>query len=124
MKDKSVENRSHSRINKRIRFEINTNNSTVVAETINLSSSGASCLVDKHISFMTRLRINLPLVCDKKGNKVEDVECYGVVVRVDKNPSQPDVSETYNMAIFFNEIEDSAKTKISNFIEKYKSIHS
>ena len=124
MDNESVENRSHLRINKRIRFEINTNNSTVVAETINLSCSGASCLIDKHISFMTKLRINLPLVSDKKGNKVENVECYGVVVRVDKNTSQPDTSETYNVAIFFNEIEDSAKTKILNFIETYKSTHS
>lgn len=114
-----VENRKHPRINRRIPFKLETENSSIIAETINLSCIGAYCLASKPIPFMTNLKIafELPDHEHKKGTK--HVECNGVVVRVEKEVSKAKTRNAYNIAIFFNEIEKSEKEKIATFIEMH-----
>ncbi len=109
------ERRKYARIDKRLKLEVkNHEDSVVIAETINLSASGAYCMVNKTISLMTSLRIVLPLIYGNKKHQVEYAECEGVVVRVEEVSHEAGL---YNIAIFFNEIHESERQKIVNFIE-------
>ncbi len=115
----SGENRRHPRIKRRIQFKLKARDFVVVTETINLSCIGAYCQVKENIPFMTRLKIVFALPCSNQKKKDECVECCGVVVRVEKVLSESNANSVlYNIAIFFNEIEESERKKLANFIEK------
>ncbi len=116
---KYVQKRKQPRINKSIQFKIRIKDSTVVAEAINLSCIGAYCRVNKHISFMTKLKIQLPLFHGDQEKGAEYLEFYGVVTRVEKVLSEDNVSNIYNIAIFFNEIDEPEKEKIARFVERH-----
>lgn len=116
-----TEKRSYPRIKKNVKFKIDREDSTIVAETIDLSCIGARCRTNKHISFMTKVKIIFPLSQGKNKKTAENVEFYGVVVRTDKVSSKPDKNDMYKIAIFFNEIEESVKEKIAAFIDKHNS---
>ncbi|MEE9259794.1 MAG: PilZ domain-containing protein [Candidatus Scalindua sediminis] len=116
--NKYVEKRRQPRIKKCISFEIKTNGSTITAESIDLSCIGVNCRVNKYIHVMTNLKIILALPSGDQEKEAEYVECNGVVVRVDKTSSKADVGNIYNMAIYFNEISESVKEKIVNFLKK------
>ncbi len=117
-KNKYVEKRRQPRIKKCINFEIMTDGSTITAESIDLSCIGVNCRVNKYIHVMTNLKIILALPSGDQESGVECVECNGVVVRVDKASSKADVGNTYIMAIYFNEISESVKEKIANFLKR------
>jgi len=110
------EKREYPRISRRLTFEIQTEDAVISAETINLSCSGVCCRVSKHIPPMTNLRIVLALIYDNTATQVEYVECEGMVVRVEAVSSSDSL---YNIAIFFNEIEESEREKIMDFIEAH-----
>ncbi len=116
---KYVEKRRQPRTKKSIQFKIKTDDSTITAESIDLSCIGAYCQVNKYIPSMTSLMIVLALPCGDKESGVEYVECFGVVVRVEKTSSKADEANTYNIAIYFNDIGESEKEKIANFLEKH-----
>ncbi len=116
--NKYVEKRRQPRIKKCINFKIKTNGSIIMAESIDLSCIGVNCRVNKYIHVMTNLKIFLALPCGDQGKEAEYVECNGVVVRVDKASSKADVGNMYNMAIYFNEISESVKEKIANFLKR------
>ncbi len=114
---KFVEKRRQPRIRKCINFEIKPNGSTISAESIDLSCIGVYCQVDKYIPSMTNLKIVIALSCEDQEDGVEYVECNGVVVRVKRILSN-NGGNTHNIAIFFNEIKESEKEKIANFLKK------
>jgi c-di-GMP-binding flagellar brake protein YcgR len=117
-KNKYVEKRRQPRIKKCINFEIKTNGSIIKAESIDLSCIGVNCRVNKYIHVMTNLKIFLALPSGDQEEEAEYVECNGVVVRVDKASSKSDVGNIYVMAIYFNEISESVKEKIANFLKR------
>lgn len=116
---KYTEKRRQPRTKKCINFEIKTNGSIITAESINLSCIGAYCRVDKYIPYMTNLKIDIALPSDNQESGVEYVKCNGVVVRVEEALPEADVGNIYNIAIFFNEISESVKEKIANFVKKH-----
>ena len=116
---KYVQKRKQPRINKHIQFKIRINGSTVVAEIINLSCIGAYCRINEHISLMTKLKILLPLFYGDQEKGTEYIEFYGVVTRVEQVLSEDNVSNIYNIAIFFNEIDKPEKEKIARFVERH-----
>jgi c-di-GMP-binding flagellar brake protein YcgR len=118
-KKKYEEKRRHPRSKKSIDFKIETDGSTITAKSIDLSCIGAYCQVDKYIPPMTNLKIVLALPCGDQESGAEHVECIGAVVRVEKTPSNTNGDDKYNIAIYFNEIEESEKEKIANFLEKH-----
>ncbi len=113
------EKRKHPRSKKSIDFKIETDGSTIAAKSIDLSCIGAYCQADKYIPPMTNLKIVLALPGGNQKGEVEHVECIGAVVRVEKIPSKTNEDDQYNIAIYFNEIEESEKEKIANFLEKH-----
>jgi hypothetical protein len=61
---------------------------------------------------MTKLSIMLLLPVEfKTKTEAEKVQCKGVVVR-----AEPDPQKGYNIAIFFNEISQRNKNKISQYV--------
>ncbi|MCP4346997.1 MAG: PilZ domain-containing protein [Desulfobacterales bacterium] len=113
------EKRKYPRINKRLKFEVkNHDDFVVIAETINLSASGAYCMVNKPVSLMTSLRIVLPLIYGNKKREVEYAECNGVVVRVEEVSREACL---YNIAIFFSEIDESERQKIVDYIKIFQN---
>ena len=116
-KNTCIERRKHPRISKRLQFKLNAEDFDVLAETINLCSLGAYCQVNKYISPMTNVKIALALPYGDQENEFEYVECNGVVVRVEDTSSEGKLCSVYNLAIFFNEIEESEKEKIASFMK-------
>ncbi|MFC2140521.1 PilZ domain-containing protein [Candidatus Auribacterota bacterium] len=111
-----IERRRHTRINQNLEIKLNLDDSLFVAETINLSCSGAYCHLQREIPLMTRLRIVFCLPPIGKQKKDVVVECSGVVVRVEKGQKK----DEYNIAIFFNQIEEKEQKKIERFVSAYQ----
>lgn len=90
--------------------------------TLNISSSGLYCKVDKEIPLMSRVRLTLMIPGQAKGDKeARKVEMEGVVVR-----THPviigGVTKHYDVAIFFDTgLEPKAKEIISGYIAKKKA---
>lgn len=116
-KNTFVERRRQPRLNERLQFKLKGEDFDVVTETIDLSSIGAYCQVNKHIPLMTSLKMVLALPYGGKENEFDYVECNGVVVRVEEVLSEANESSAYNIAIYFSEIEECEKEKIANFFE-------
>jgi integration host factor subunit alpha len=111
------ERRRHPRINERLPFTVKAEDFDAVTETINLSCLGAYCQLNKHIPLMTSLKIALALPYGDQGNECGYVECHGVVVRSEEILSKTHLGRVYNTAIYFNEIEESEKEKIADFLK-------
>ncbi len=105
-----VEKRKFPRIEKALDLKIESIGceQIIVGITKNLSCNGVLCHVDKVIPEMTRIEMVLKL---PDGN----VLCRGTVVRVEKNFSG---DNSYDVAIFFDELPESAKKKIEDFVGK------
>ena len=89
--------------------------------TINISSSGLYCKVDKEIPLMSRVKLML-MIPDpaKNGREAKDVEVEGVVVRA--HPVIIDgVIKHYDIAIFFDSLDSKARDLITGYIATKKA---
>lgn len=112
-----TERRRYPRIEKSLPFRIAADGYDFTTTTQNISCIGAYCRVDKYIPPFTKIMVKLTLpIMTNNGNKNCDVECKGVVVRTeDENKGG------FNIAIFFNEIKNSQRQKISQYISQFNS---
>lgn len=83
-----------------------------MTETFNISRSGAYCQVNEYVEPMTKLKISFLIPVQSAKTSDKKVTCGGVVVRTE--PS--DLEEKYNIAIFFNEINERDRELISDYI--------
>lgn len=85
----------------------------LVTETKNLSKSGAFCRVNQYIEPMTKLKVQF-LLPFKRDDKVvtKKISCGAVIVRTESEP----VNGTYNVAIFFNDIQTRDMATLSDYI--------
>jgi len=117
MKKQSLneERRLYPRLDQTLPVNIAANGYDFVTNTKNISCIGAYCLINKYIPPFTKvaIRLTLPLKHGKK-EELSNVECKGVVVRTEDNESQ----NGFNIAIFFNEMKDSQRQKISQYISQ------
>jgi len=107
------ERRQSPRVNRNIPLKISSDDGDVVTQSWNLSRSGVYCRVNRYIDPMTKLKIHLLLPL-RKNQKVttKKLSCRGVVVRSESVPGTPE----YNVAIFFNEINNKDADNISTYI--------
>lgn len=84
-----------------------------VTETKNLSRTGIYCRVNRYIEPMTKLKIHL-LLPFKRNNRVvtKKVSCGGVIVRAEAVNNKED----FNVAIYFNDIQNRDADQIADFI--------
>lgn len=112
-----AERRQFPRIKQDFPLKIAANGYDFITTTRNISCVGAYCHIEKYIPPFTKIIIRLTLpVTINYVNKNYTVECKGVVVRTeDENEGG------FNVAIFFNEIRDSERQKISQYISQLLS---
>lgn len=106
------ERRVAPRIAERIRFAITDGSSRIEAETKNLSTSGAYCLVDKFIAPMTKLAVEFELPHKPHAHKVR---ADGVVVRIEPVVTANQQGQYY-IAIFFSDLPQRDRETIAQFV--------
>jgi len=110
-----VERRRYPRLLKELPLKLMAEDYDLVTRTRDISCIGAYCCVDKYIPPMTKLSIILLLPPDSRAdNSTEKVQCKGVVVRTDTN-----AAKGFNIAIFFNEISERNKDKITRYVSRF-----
>jgi hypothetical protein len=113
--NKKAERRQYPRIDQELSINVAANGYDFKTSTQNVSCIGAYCRIDKYVPPFTRvmIKLNLPVTTDT-GKKDFNVECKGVIVRsVDENKGG------FNIAIFFNEIKDDQRKKISRYVNQF-----
>ncbi|MDD5613454.1 MAG: PilZ domain-containing protein [Candidatus Omnitrophica bacterium] len=90
-----------------------------ITETINISSGGAYCQIDRFIPVMTKLKILmfLPIIGRNRSHKIE---CEGIIVRTEPEYPADDIDK-YNIAIFFSNIAKKDCAKITSYVKKKMS---
>lgn len=86
--------------------------------TLNISSSGLYCKVDKEMPLMSRVKLMLMIPDTVKNDKdSKGIEVKGVVVRAHSVIIDGEVKH-YDVAIFFDSLEPRARELISNYIAR------
>ena len=107
------ERRKFPRLENNIPVKIFSDEADVCTETLNLSAAGAYCQVNKYFEPMTKLQILLLLPLRRRNKVVtKKISCQGVVVRTETVTA----AESYNIAIYFNEIQKKDAATISEFV--------
>lgn len=114
-RDIKTERRQYPRIEQCLPIKVAANGYDFITSTKNVSCVGAYCSINKYMPPFTKVVIRLTLpIKNNAGNKNYNVECKGVVVRTD------DVSAGgFNIAVFFNQIEDNQRKKITQYINQF-----
>ncbi len=108
-----LERRNSIRIDENLPFKIGHQGYDIQATTLNISSHGVMCTVEKDIPIMTQLEVGLSLPGLGKSSKGKVFQTRGVVVRKEKDPA----SGHYFIAIFFSEMKPKAREILYEFIE-------
>ncbi len=111
-----LERRRAVRIEHNLIFKIGHKNYDVKATTVNLSSHGVRCLVDKDIPLMSQLDITffLPFRTEPKANP-RAIHARGVIVRKQKDSAKGH----FTIAIFFTQISENSQRTLNKFIENH-----
>ncbi len=110
-----AERRQYPRIKQVFPLKIAVDGYDFTTSTKDISCIGACCCVDKYIPPFTKIMVKLTLpIMTNDGNNSCNVECKGVVVRTDDENNGG-----FNIAIFFNEIKDNQRKKISQYISQF-----
>lgn len=115
IKHKKTERRQYPRVEQRLPLKIAANGYDFITTTQNISCVGAYCHVDKYIPPFTKIMVKLTMpITSNEGDDRCSVECKGVVVR-----AEDEKKGGFNIAVFFNQINDSQRQKISQYISKF-----
>ena len=110
----TVERRVAPRISERIQFAIIEGATVIQAESKNLSTSGADCLIDKFIAPMTKLEVAFEL--PRKPHAVT-IRSTGVVVRIEPVVTANQRGQ-YFMAVFFSDLSTRDRESIAQFVRE------
>lgn len=108
-----AERRKFPRVAQKIPIALSANGYDFTTTTQNISSVGAYCHIDKYVPPFTKVLVKMDIPSAAKSCKVG---CHGVVVR-----TEDDRNSGFNVAIFFNEIKDVERKKISQYISQLLS---
>jgi hypothetical protein len=88
-----------------------------ITHTMNISSSGVYCKLDKELPLMSRVKIMLMIPDLAEENTIKDLEVNGIVVR--QHPVTIDgIIKHYDIAIFFEDLSEKDKEIISGYIKR------
>lgn len=115
IRNKKSERRKHPRIEQRLPLQVAANGYDFATSTLNVSCLGAYCHINKYIPPFTKVMVRLALpIPTVNGKKNYNVECKGVVVR-----SEDENKGGFNIAVYFNDIADNQRQKISQYISQF-----
>ena len=110
---KESERRRAPRAKARIPLELKKDKGVFEAKTMNISSSGAYCTLDKFIPLNTKLGVTLLI----PGKKLKRVTCHGIVVR--NEPEGLGAKETkYGVGLFFTDLGAKDRQEISSYVKR------
>ena len=113
--NRNAERRLHPRLEQKLPIRVAVNGYDFVTSTENVSCVGAYCHIDKYVPPFTKVMVRLSLpVRTSSGSKKYDVECKGVLVR-----TEDEKKGGFNVAIYFNEIRDSQRKKIEQYVSQF-----
>ena len=101
-----LERRRSIRIDDALPFKVGLEGYEQEASTLNISCTGAMCLLDREVPMMTKLRVAISLESKKT------LHVKGVVVRKEKDLA----TEKFQVAIFFSEISASDREALERYI--------
>jgi c-di-GMP-binding flagellar brake protein YcgR len=106
------ERRRAVRVEDQLAFSIGHAGYDISATTLNISTSGAMCLVDRDVPVMTQLDIvlSLPFPPSSKGKKIR---VRGVVVRKERDAA----TGKFFLAIYFSELKGQAFQALMDYIK-------
>ncbi|RKY31332.1 MAG: hypothetical protein DRP74_05175 [Candidatus Omnitrophota bacterium] len=111
---KRKERRQFPRIEHYLPLNVSANGYDFVTTTKNISCIGTYCHIDKYVPPFTKIAVKMILPTVSKDTTVNNkVECKGVIVR-----SENDERGGFNVAIFFNGINESQRKKISQYLNQ------
>ncbi len=114
-KQLKAERRLYPRLEKKLPLNVAADGYDFATTTQNISCVGVYCHVNKYIPPFTKIAVKIRLPKTSSITPREcDVECKGVIVR-----TEDEKKGGFNIAIFFNEIKDSQRHKISGYIRKF-----
>jgi c-di-GMP-binding flagellar brake protein YcgR len=109
------ERRKYPRVNQNLPIRVAVNGYDFMSSTRDISCVGTYCHVEKYMPPFTRVQVRLSLpIMDQTASTFYDVTCKGVVVR-----SEDGNAGGFNIAIFFNDIKDEVRSKISQYIAQF-----
>lgn len=113
-----IEKRKHPRIEATMLIKIQTEDVAVLATTINISCSGIFCQTELYIPIKTKVKLlfALPYHGDQK-KQIEQMECWGEVVRIQLDLTDVRKVPAYNIAISFTNLSEQERKKIDNYIK-------
>ncbi|MFA5095822.1 MAG: PilZ domain-containing protein [Candidatus Omnitrophota bacterium] len=115
MTKSGIERRQHPRLDHKLPFKVAANGYDFSTTTQNISCTGAYCMIKKYIPPFTRVAVKLKLpVKTKAESKQYTIDCQGVIVR-----TQDKEKEGFNVAIFFNRINNSQRKIITEYINQF-----
>ncbi len=115
IKNLKKERRLHPRVDHKLPVKIAANGYDFITSTQNISCLGAYCRIEKYVPPFTKIAIKLNLPIVTRGSRKDySVECHGVIVR-----AEDDASGGFNVAIFFNEIKESQRKVISQYVNQF-----
>ena len=111
-----LERRRSVRIDENLLFRIDHEDYEAEVRTLNISRSGALCLVDRNIPLMTRLKIGLtvPLANSSARVKEHTIRLKGVVVRKEEDK----VTGKFYMAVYFSDISPDDQRFLQDYIDR------
>ncbi|MEW6101786.1 MAG: PilZ domain-containing protein [Candidatus Omnitrophota bacterium] len=114
-KNRKAERRQCPRIEQSLPIKLAANGYDFSTSTENVSCTGAYCRINKYVPPFTKVLVKLSLPINSNGSRKKfDVECKGVVVRTDDESSGG-----FNVAVFFNEIKEEQKKKITKYVNQF-----
>jgi len=110
-----AERRQYPRIKGECPLNIAVNGYDFTTTTQDISCIGTYCHINRYIPPFTKImvKLNLPIT-HENGNTNCCVECKGVVVR-----TEDEKNGGFNIAIFFNQIKENQRHKISQYISQF-----
>lgn len=108
------ERRLHPRLDQQLPLDLAVDGYDFSTTTRNISCVGAYCHLDKYMPPFTKISVKLSLPDKDQSGKNTVIECKGVVVR-----TEDEVNGGFNLAIFFNEVRDEQRKKITRYISKF-----
>ncbi len=113
MQKENSDRRRSIRVAEELPFVIGHQGYEIQAKSVNISSNGVMCLVDRDIPLMTQLEIvfSLPLAVNFS-SKEKIVKAKGVVVRKEEDA----VSDKFFIAVYFSEIKPKDQKILNEFI--------
>lgn len=97
-------------------FSLQLSDSDVVAEAIDITTSGLSCLLNKQLPELSEMKVEFLL---PKSGDGSSISCSGVVVRSTPARRKSDKGrKRFVTALYFLDIDDSARKRISDFTKQ------